>query len=216
MNKLLIKIAVIFLIIGSTYAQGQSSDSDLELMQKYWNYRDNFRKSYIKIGPRQGESLPAVSIDNSIKGGDGIWYGAVLETDSMKISANRTTYNAGHKGPEYWNRKTFADVLAWEDCHLGVLATEYWLLTQSAAKDLESINAVKNELYFAIMAVDRLDERAESYYNRDFTGNSKNGFFIRSDNAPDYLKYFRNQQIPFQPIQNLASGGATRHLFVQI
>jgi len=154
------------LILSSNIAiNAQSTDVDLVLMQKYWNYRDNFRKNFIKIGPREGESLPAVSIDNYWKESDGSWSPMVLYSDSLKLTANRTTFNAGKRGPEYWSRKLFADVLAWEDCHLGVLATEYWLLTHSPAKDEEAINAVKNELYFAIMAVDRLDERAENYYD---------------------------------------------------
>ena len=191
-KKIFVYIGFSLLSVLATHAQ--STDVDLMLMQKYWNYRDNFRKNFIKVGWRQGESLPAVSIDNYWKESDGSWSPMVLYSDSLKLKANRTTFNAGKKGPEYWSRKLFADVLAWEDCHLGVLATEYWLLTNSAAKDEESINAVKNELYFAIMAVDRLDEKADNYYDELYTGITKNGFLIRDDvsvniTKPAYPRY---------------------------
>ena len=196
--KLLSLLFICLLINLPLNAQG--NDVDLRLMQKYWNYRDNFRKNYIKIGWLNGESLPAVSIDNYWKESDGSWSPMVLYSDSLKLTANRTTFNAGKRGPEYWSRKLFADVLAWEDCHLGVLATEYWLLSHSPAKDEEAINAVKNELYFAINAIERLDGNAEKIFDRTQTTLNYNGFFVRSDHQPNYLSEMNKNNVPHNPI----------------
>lgn len=115
-------VYIVFSLSSIIAVHAQSTDVDTRLMQKYWNYRDNFRKNFIEIGPRQSESLPAVSIDNYWKEANGSWSPMVLTTDSQKLSAAGTVYNSGKKGPEYWSRKLFADVLAWEDSYLGVFS----------------------------------------------------------------------------------------------
>jgi hypothetical protein len=52
-----------FSLLSVLATHAQSTDVDLMLMQKYWNYRDNFRKNFIKVGWRQGESQSAASIN---------------------------------------------------------------------------------------------------------------------------------------------------------
>lgn len=66
------------LCMGLVTTAAQTPDPDIELMQKYWNYRDVFRKYFVRIGEKQGQSLPAVSIDNQMRGGDGNWFNMTL------------------------------------------------------------------------------------------------------------------------------------------
>jgi hypothetical protein len=77
--------------------------------------------------------------------------------------------------------------------YIGALATEHYMLTHpelfpgyvSGGGDL---NQVRNELYYAILAMDRVDATAEACWNP--TAPDTPGFFIRDDVPSGFLSHF--------------------------
>lgn len=67
--------------------------------------------------------------------------------------------------------------------YIGVLATEYYLLKESGGNTLQTIK----ELYFALLAFNRVDINAESSLDLNCNINPLNGFFIRDDVASDFI-----------------------------
>lgn len=101
-------------------------------------------------------------------------------------------------------RLSWGDATVDQSFYIGVLATEYYLLSQSN----ENIDATIEELYHALYAVDRLDINAEAY----FGGTPLlNGFFIRDDVSPyglnmsGYVIPHLNQGLPSPVITELYS-----------
>ncbi len=137
---------------------GIAQDVDSINQNKYWVYRDRFRKHFTHIGGiDNGESLPMDVIRDSINCGDIV---------SRRIESG--------------------DVMAAMGEYLGVLATEYKLLKET--DDYERLEACKNELYYALNAIDRVDEFADM---RFFGGsNNTRGFFVRDDTPKDFYKYW--------------------------
>lgn len=182
------KLALIFYcLFDVSLNMAQTNDEYLQRM--YWNYRERFRKYYVMVGGEPGMSLMSDKIvdDGTSK--------SVNYCDSFVLDANRkrqAIYPKRDNVPfrsDYWRRKNFGDVLAYSAEYMGTLATEYWLLKRSGA-DPEALNAIKNELYFAIYAIERLDTTAEVYYNRTVAYN-KNGFMVRDDVPQDHMKELR-------------------------
>jgi hypothetical protein len=90
--------------------------------------------------------------------------------------------------------------------YLSVLSTEYWLLKHYGLQGTEDFLAVKNEIYFAINAIERLDKNAEAYLQPG--GNPAiNGFFIRSDHDEKYAGRINNMYWD-QRLERITSGGA--------
>ncbi len=132
------------------------------------------------------------------------WYRYRLQNDFMLIGdCQGCSIPAERRGP-MWESQTSGDVLSfWADetsnlgYYIGVLATEYNLL-QSSYVD---VSKTKEELYYALKAVNRLDENAEYYYRLPpppaanysdppvpaSDGSDLNGFFIRSDIKGDFI-----------------------------
>ena len=140
-------LLILFLIIGIYPAIAQSP---IQNLKKYWYYRFRLQNDFLKVGPNQGESIPAEARfygNNTIKWADAGMY------------------------------------IGW---YLGVLATEYKLLYDNNQSTL----AVTQELYYALLALERLDLNAELIYTDD-NGNpgspTLNGFFIRDDIPANFL-----------------------------
>ena len=142
------------------------SQTDEINLQKYWKFRSDFVEQYVKIGPGQGESLPAgirspgTCVDNASEWAN-IEYGTMHWGDG--------TIRHGH--------------------YLGLLATEYALRKKY---NLE-LKGILNELYYALNAIDRLDAIAEPalndiYFTSDFYGESLNGVYLREDIPEDFCK----------------------------
>ncbi len=131
--KTKLPIAVLLLTLAfCSQSQAQTIPTDAALMHKYWNYRDVFRKYFIKIGNDAGYSLPASEIRPYVKNGSGGFNHATLYTDTVKITSRKTEQSltrqqAGHL-PEYWFEKKWGDVIAWESSYMGTLASESFLL----------------------------------------------------------------------------------------
>lgn len=89
-----------------------------------------------------------------------------------------------------WSDNTI--ILGW---YIGMLATEFHLLHENFYPDfsLGRQNAVsrnKTELFYALMALGRLDSIAEQSFHCDTSYTSINGFFIRDDVPQDFHANF--------------------------
>lgn len=114
---------------------------------RYWNYRDNFRKNFIKLTTEQGGCLP---VEEIFEFGDG--------PDANKL---------GH-----WGDATIK--LGW---YMGVLSTELHMLTaltpSGNAKEYveyggpNRLHNAQVELYCALLALERLDQFGEDHLWQD-------------------------------------------------
>ena len=123
-------------------------------LEKYMNYRERYKRYFVKIGGGQGEGIPAN------------WY----ETDG--------TMNWG-------------DATSWLGLYYAVLASEYKLLEQEA----KPTKATLNELYYAINALNRLDDADRHYYNQNNPISSayRDGFFMRDDVPATLINEWKSQ-----------------------
>ena len=67
--------------------------------------------------------------------------------------------------------------------YIGMLATEYALLQQSGL----DVTQTRNELLYALKAVNRMDLNAEKYYRGALSSNDLNGLFLRDDVPSDLV-----------------------------
>jgi hypothetical protein len=157
--------------------------TDIELHNRYWTYRENFRKYFSSIGKENGQGLPfsdirlgtgadVVPLDNS---------GAVIPNAS-----------GGFKGM----LNVGGDVTYYFAEYLGVLSSEYWLLKNQGKSESEEMKAVKSEIYFAINAIERLDKGSKPYFEPNSSIGAIDGFFIRDDENPSIIKYFELYNYP--------------------
>lgn len=163
----------IFLIFSNVlFCQG----ADQENLEKYWKYRDQLRKRFMKIGQNDGESIPASVIIPHRQ------YGQTDQSTGSILQWRDATITLGY----YWI----------------VLATEYKLLSENN----QDVQATLNELYYAMQAFNRLDMKAEGYLGGDMNAplvtSDLNGFFIRDDVRHQIAQNFENDP-PFMngPIQ---------------
>ncbi len=151
-------ISIILFIISvyslPVFSQGPPlKDKNLEM---YWYYRHRLKNMFMKIGPNSGESLPAASRSWQAFGNNFVINDDQLPNALMKWGD--TTFDLGH--------------------YLGVLATEYRLLTDNG--QLAAAEKTKTELFYALGALSRLDflgDCTDPYYFPC----SNNGYFIRDD-----------------------------------
>jgi hypothetical protein len=174
----------------NTYAQTRASDSILHV--KYWNYRQNFLKYFTIVGPRQGMSVPGSKINK--------WANPMycepyrITINSITKKKKRLALPSGTQLHEYSYYADYGDATAHYAEYLGVLATEYWLLKHYNT-DTMGLKAVKNEIYFALNAIDRLDKYSERYSSQNPNNEKLNGFIHRDDlpnrHLEDLYKYDR-------------------------
>ncbi len=153
--KSLFIFATLFLFNVALQAQTQD---ELNL-EKYWKYRERLKTYFMKIGAGEGESIPmSCRIPDWDAAGS-------FDNDNMPDEEVTT--------------------LEWRDATISlgyyfiVLATEYKLLNDAG----EDTEATLIELYYAMNALNRLDEFAEGYLNQTGLTNSTdlNGLFLRDD-----------------------------------
>ena len=136
-----------------------------------------------------------------------------LKTEFVKIGTAPSGKPSGYGIPACQAYKDKQDMLHFGDGtsflgnYIGVLATEYLLLTKSAAPS-EQLNALKEELYSAMKAYERLDYNAELIVPpRKDTGQAVlNGFFLRDDVDIDtYLTDFNTPNDPSGEVKTVIS-----------
>jgi hypothetical protein len=153
---------------------------EIDNLDKYWTYRDRLRKNFLKVGNGPGESIPmsARSIGFPYSGGDSL---------TSRVYWQDTDIYIGH--------------------YLSVLATEVKLLVNAYNATIEAeekqkilfqLEQSKNELYYAIQTVNRLDRGAEKYLNGsqiEQTGDL-NGLVMRDDVHNQFYLNFQNDYSP--------------------
>ncbi|MEZ4798933.1 MAG: T9SS type A sorting domain-containing protein [Flavobacteriales bacterium] len=166
MKKL--SMAILLGIVFPCLTLAQNLTMYSELTDKYWQYRDRFKKHFIKIGLDQGESIPASAWRVN-------WAHAADHTNSALYWTDATIY-LGH--------------------YLQVLATEYKLLSSRGL----STEKTENEIYFAVRALNRLDQQAEPFlYGTD---ENINGLLLRDDVPANFHEHFKNA---YSPVFNTTS-----------
>jgi hypothetical protein len=158
----------------SAFSFAQSIDQ--ENIEKYWKYRDQLKKRFMRIGSFPGERIPSSVIIPNRR------YGQTDQTSGSIIQWRDATITLGY----YWI----------------VLATEYKLLSENN----QEVQPTLNELYYAMDAFNRLDMTAEGYLGGNLQAQAnvsdKNGFFIRDDVYNEFANNFAGDPpIPNGPIQ---------------
>jgi hypothetical protein len=173
--KYLIVLFFIYLA-PSMYAQNTTDN-----LYKYWTYRDRLRKNFLKVGNGPGESIPmsARSIGFPYSGGDSL---------TSRVYWQDTDIYIGH--------------------YLSVLATETKLLLNAynGTTDisegqliLAQLEQSKNELYYTIQTLNRLDLWAENYLSQNLdpvSVDDVNGLIMRDDVPSDFYDQFQNDYSP--------------------
>ena len=153
MKKVML-LSVIVIYCAIIFAQ----TDDLN-QKKYWKFRNNFRRDFVKIGPSEGESIPIAT--------------------RRPIACKDNAGDGPNKGTVRWG-----DGMIFQGHYIGFLATEYALLKK---RNLD-VTSTLNELYYALNAINRSDLNAE-YYISDIDenqlpvvkGKNLNGFYLRDD-----------------------------------
>ncbi len=175
LGKALCALAVGFFCLNSS---GQNEEKNLI---KYWNYKQKLQKYFVKIGREEGNSICFDNIDNNPEN-DSENSGAFLNTPKDPITNSVNGY------------RKMGDAMAQHGEYISVLATEYKLLND-AGKDC---TAILNELYYAILSIQRVDELAEPFFGG--ANPNYNGFFIRDDAKPsiasEWVSEYNHTQDP--------------------
>lgn len=126
-------------------------------LAKYWRLRARLTTEFLSIGPAAGQSEPA---------------------------------QERHEAQGFIKFGDTTLVLGW---YIGVLATEYELVRQPGRfpgadrGNAAQVNLTLDELYYALLAMERLDETAESAFPAPCTQSTAlNGFFLRDDVPADF------------------------------
>ena len=147
-----------------------------ELQNKYWTYRENFRKYLTVIGALEGEGLPFSDLTPN----------SHLYNDVVNIDNNNNVTlnnNAGIETNLNGKINVGGDVTAYMAEYMGILASEYWLLHNGGMASSQEETAVLNEMYFVVYAMERLDKYSQIYYDKDNPNLPPpvDGFFVRED-----------------------------------
>jgi hypothetical protein len=163
--KNLIFTGLLFLFVQNSFAQNPTLNHE-----KYWSYRARLRNEFMKmgIGP----------IGNTQENGY-----------SIPASEIFSDYQNGKV-----KRISWADGTSRLGYYLGVLATEYKLLSQNG----QSTSKVLEELYYAMKAYERLDVNANHFttFQNGNCGSASNtdGFFLRDDVSENFAEQWINGQ----------------------
>ena len=162
MNFILRNSILIFIIIFSSYKLRSQSDDEGN-QQKYWYYRSRLTNDFLKIGMGPGESIPFNER-------------AVTQTGDPRTSNPPANKANGFKS---------GDALSAIGLYIGVLATEYALLT----KNNQPTDSVRHELFCALNSINRIDHISEPLWA--YAGGTTvplNGFMVRSDIPCDFIR----------------------------
>jgi len=147
-----------------TLVKAQTPEENLE---KYWNYRERLvgtkgQAGFVSVGLEQGCSVPA-SERYPVADCQYDWY----------LNHNNCDKHQG-KGRLHWG-----DGTVYLGYYIAVLALEYANLERAK----QSTDAVAQELWYALLAVERLDSLAEVVLGHE---GKLDGFFLRDDVPADF------------------------------
>jgi|GEM_PF-2153932 len=165
MKHLLVSVGLLF-CTGPLFAQTTQLNQE-----KYWKFRNSFKEKFVKIGPLNGESLPA----GMLKPFDCV--------DTYDDIEDGSGMGATPYGEMHWG-----DGMIRHGHYLTLLATEYRLLKNNG--QAEQARATLNELYYALNVIRRLDLVAEEHqdviHGTNTTVSPLNGFYNREDVGEDF------------------------------
>lgn len=199
------------LSMSLSYLSAQSNPAQ----DKYWKYRKRFVEQMTVIGKSPGYSLPYSEVhplhhDGRTSIQQNYWGGAptVCPDPDEGVFVEPGTEPISNVDPPdaiSWNNPTPTDpfdsnVVPGGDgtirlgYYIATLATELYILNQQN----EPIEAVAQELDFALEAFNRLDSLAETFYGLP---GSVNGFFIRTD-VPQHIFWdFRKNKLRWKDLR---------------
>jgi hypothetical protein len=143
-----------------------SCGAPTDWLEKYFRYRIRLRGNataefpgFVSVGPDAGESLPASQRDPTVDCDNSYW-----------------TSGCFHPGvPSADGSLDFGDTTIWLGYYLGVLGTEYAVLSDLGLDPAQTAE----DLYYALQAFNRLDVSADAWYAG---GDAQpDGFFERAD-----------------------------------
>lgn len=181
---------------------------------KYWFYRYRLRNEFLtqgidNCGKPSGKMIPGSSrYDNkssfnaTVLGANGLPLKNKNGTDSIGIFHNPTI--------------GYGDGTSFVGTYMAVLASEYALLKRNSNTPQYQLDSLKQELYWLMMAYERLDRNAEGGDNVTPNGmplgtctddNNLNGFFLRNDDdshTPEKMRrpYFERRNGQRLPVVN--------------
>jgi len=155
-------VAVAAVVLVVAFGFGRGhADSTTQNVAKYRQLRHRLVTEFASVGPGQGQSQPAPE-----------------RTDSTGVMK--------------WGDGTIA-----LGFYLGVLASEHHMLTNPASfpgadgGDATQLDRTRNELYHALLALERLDNNADAAFGSPCTTTAAlNGFFLRDDVPADFHTRF--------------------------
>lgn len=161
------------------------SQDDLTNHKKYWYYKTRLNNDFIKIN----NSAPS-GINNADSPDHG---------ESIPMNERVWEDNSGVYSNSYLSKIMKAgDAGTRLGIYISVLATEYRLLKNNG----QDVTKIKHEIFCSLNAVNRIDYYAESIFSNNSMAPNLNGFFIRDDVPPGFIKrnynhfnyYFSNNQ----------------------
>lgn len=173
--KLLIIVTCVF--VCSLFIMAQTPQENLN---KYWQYKERLKTKFmvsINVNSSNANAYQGINIPAARRN----------PTDYDIVDSNGDSLN-----PNDIKKNT----MSWSDatCHMGhyiaILATEYkMLLDHPELGPPNAIYQTMQDLTNALWAIERLDDRAETYYGWSCTNEFEdclNGFFIRDDVHKDF------------------------------
>ncbi len=145
------------LVLISGFACAQTDQLN---QQKYWKFRDQLREDFVKISDVPGGSIVAR---------------AVKPNSCYNNIADDSGFGGNNLGEMH-----FGDGMIRHGYYLGLLATEYRLLKDAG----QDVTGVLTELYYALVAINRLDYQAEIEQSQCYEfqqDGGLNGFYMRED-----------------------------------
>ena len=194
MKKQLLLLLAILLHLSGGIAQFTNSD----LQNKYWTSRNRLKKLFVTARSGPGNGIPTQGIELSGTP-DYIYTRQLLAsngTDSLIPDSLWGRNLANIVNTEPIGKIGSDNPIITIGEYLSVLSTEYWLLVYYGKNNSEEMTALKNEIYYALAAVDRLDGTAEPYFKEQLPINY-NGF-LRRDDVEDFREERVNNYY-FQP-----------------
>ncbi|MBL7811251.1 MAG: T9SS type A sorting domain-containing protein [Bacteroidetes bacterium] len=211
-------VTLMLVAICSLQAIAQSVDSELE--NKYFLARNRLKKWFVTAGKQPGNGLLTDNIKFypqswEMEGyGFNHYYRKPNGTDSLiNSSAWNSNLSTNKEYTDIIGFSQFDNPLIMAGQYLQLLSTEYWLLKYYGKTGTEEFTACKNEMYYVLQALDRLDGSAEKYFKPLAPTSQFNGFLRRDDSDWDrgnlinnYYGFFGRKlgDIPVMKMNNTA------------
>jgi hypothetical protein len=121
--KRIIYVMAGVLFLSVSYAQISQTEKDL--MKKYWDYRDRYKKHFVKIGAKEGESIPISLWYKDQNCGD-IQGGQIKMGDAMAMHGDYNWHSSNFLNLGFKPKKAWATGIGFISLHnTGPLVTAH-------------------------------------------------------------------------------------------